>query len=202
MNNASQTTHISRLLNLPWMVSVSVFVGLGALVGVLLPQLLPVQYEVSLTLDVQQRRDISDQYYSYDGFYAIQAGELMSDNVARWFMSPGFVEQVIRLSEPERQEQLSLRDLRKIFQAEQLSASLVEVQFAVGDRERGQVRAEAIEEVIQTRITEQNLEGYIIQTSPAVIRTKTYVTPFWLVGGAALGGAIALGGLLLTRDKQ
>ncbi len=191
--------HSISKMSLIWMTITLVI--LGGLIGGILPRLLPASYEVSLTLDIQQQRDISDEYYSYDGFYAIQAEELMSDNVARWFISPGFVQQVIQISEPELLGELSLRDFRNLFQAEQLSAALVEVQFGVEDPELGQKRAKAIDQALQERIIEQDLQGYIIQSSEAVIRPRSYVLPFWIVGGAVLGGGLALS-LILLKETQ
>ncbi len=187
-------------LHTPSWVIISISILLSGVIGGLLPQFLIQGYDVSISLNIHQSRESSDTYYSYDGYYAMQAEELISENVSRWFMSPAFVEEIISQSEPDLAEQISLRELRSLFQVEQLSATIVEVRFNVLEAELGHRRAEAIAEVLRIRLTNHLYENYQVEITPVVMRPQSYQMIFWILGSIFIGisGAIVI---ILNRSR-
>ena len=62
--------------------SIIVVVGLAS--GLAMTRLLPLSYDVSLALSIERKTNNTGEFYTYDGYYAIQATELFGKSVARW----------------------------------------------------------------------------------------------------------------------
>lgn len=172
---------------------------IGTISGVLAIRLLPTTYDVLLSLSINRQDEISDQFYSYDGYYAIQAEEEFSKTVSMWFISPDFVEQIFGLVSSEEASELGVKDFRRIFSAEQVSANQVEVVWNVTTPDRGKAMTRAIDQVIKDRIQAQKLEEYEIYLSEPVIKETQHTRVFWALGGFILSGGFSVAGFALKE---
>ena len=167
--------------------------------GFVATRFMPESYDVSLSLAINREDEQSDQYYSYDGFYAIQAEEQFSKTVATWFATPDFVKSVLDFAGEENLEELSVKDFRNAFTAEQVSATTVEVSFGVEESSKGADLTRAIDQAVSQRLSAQERNEYQIFVGEPVIRTTEYPALFWGIGGFLFGLVIAIGGFSLRE---
>jgi hypothetical protein len=163
----------------------------GASIGLAITKLLPPSYDVSLSLDIERKAVPTDKFYTYDGYYAIQATELFAKSVESWFVTPSFVEDVLKNADKSDLDQLSVKDFRRVFTPEQISANLVEIRFGVKDSALGGSLTEAINSSIGSYIETRDIQDYTIRVGDPVIRQKEYNPIFFALGGLVL--AFALG---------
>ncbi len=163
----------------------------GASIGLAITKLLPISYDVSLSLDIERKAVPTDKFYTYDGYYAIQATELFAKSVESWFVTPSFVEDVLKNADKSDLDQLSVKDFRRVFTPEQISANLVEIRFGVKDSALGGSLTEAINSSIGSYIETRDIQDYTIRVGDPVIRQKEYNPIFFALGGLVL--AFALG---------
>ncbi|MFZ2153848.1 MAG: hypothetical protein WAV16_01340 [Candidatus Moraniibacteriota bacterium] len=162
--------------------------GLVCLVGSV-GQLLRVnKYKVELDLNVTRtgyQKETNE--YRYDEFYRLQADERFADTVVRWLGS-----EVIK---NEINKKIGTAQFEKL-KAERLSSQMIRVSFVVANKEWSQSVASAIDTVINTKISELNLEqknpqwfrvlvSYPIASQAGIGLTNLILA--WLSGGIFLG---------------
>jgi hypothetical protein len=163
---------------------------IGISAGLAVTRLLPVSYDVSLALNIERKTNDTGNFYTYDGFYAIQATELFSKSVASWFVTPDFVEDVLRNADKSDINKLSVKDFRRIFTPEQVSANVVEVRFGVDEAEVGTTLTESISSSIVSYMQTRDIKDYNIFVGTPVIRQVDYNPILFALGGAFLALAI------------
>jgi hypothetical protein len=163
---------------------------IGISAGLAVTRLLPVSYDVSLALNIERKTNDTGNFYTYDGFYAIQATELFSKSVASWFVTPDFVEDVLRNADKSDINKLSVKDFRRIFAPEQVSANVVEVRFGVDEAEVGTTLTESISSSIVSYMQTRDIKDYNIFVGTPVIRQVDYNPILFALGGAFLALAI------------
>jgi hypothetical protein len=164
----------------------------GASIGLAITKLLPTSYDVSLSLDIERKSIPTDKFYTYDGYYAIQATELFAKSVTSWFVTPSFVEDVLQNADKSDLDQLSVKDFRRVFTPEQISANIVEVRFGVKDSALGGTLTEAINSSIGSYIETRDIQDYAIRVGEPVIRQKEYNPIFFSLGGLVLAFALGI----------
>jgi hypothetical protein len=164
----------------------------GISVGLAITRLLPVSYDVSLALNIERKTNDTGEFYTYDGFYAIQATELFSKSVASWFVTPDFVEDVLRNADKSDIDKLSVKDFRRIFTPEQVSANVVEVRFGVDEAEVGTTLTDSISSSIVSYMQTRDIKDYNIFVGTPVIRQVDYNPILFALGGAFLALAIGI----------
>jgi hypothetical protein len=165
---------------------------IGISAGLAVTRLLPVSYDVSLALNIERKTENTRDFYTYDGFYAIQATELFSKSVASWFVTPDFVEDVLRNSDKSDIDKLSVKDFRRIFTPEQVSANIVEVRFGVDEAEVGITLTDSISSSIVSYMQTRDIKDYNIFVGTPVIRQVDYNPILFALGGALLALAIGI----------
>jgi hypothetical protein len=165
---------------------------IGISVGLVVTRLLPVSYDVSLALNIERKTNDTGEFYTYDGFYAIQATELFSKSVASWFVTPDFVEDVLRNADKSDTDKLSVKDFRRIFTPEQVSANVVEVRFGVDEAEVGTTLTDSISSSIVSYMQTRDIKDYNIFVGTPVIRQVDYNPILFALGGAFLALAIGI----------
>ena len=170
---------------------------LGGVLLAFLPSLFPRTYQISFTLEVIPNLSQGD-FYNYDGFYALQAAEIASSDIAKWFISPVFVERILSANESETLSELSVRDLRRIISSEQISNSLVEITYETDSEELAKDRYDAISSVINERVRDREL-NFKVESLEPTIRPKTYVRAFWFLAGVVLGALVSGISLYVSR---
>ncbi|MEY3470862.1 MAG: hypothetical protein RLZZ223_212 [Candidatus Parcubacteria bacterium] len=169
----------------------AIIVVIGVSVGLAITKLMPVSYDVSLALNIERKTNDTGQFYTYDGYYAIQATELFGKSVASWFVTPDFVEDVLRNADKSDINKLSVKDFRRVFTPEQVSASVVEVRFGVKEVELGATLTDSISSSISSYMDTRGIKDYNIFVGTPVIRKVDYNPLLFALGSGLL--ALALG---------
>lgn len=170
----------------------SLLVVIGLSLGLAITKLAPVSYDVSLALNIERKTNDTGEFYTYDGFYAIQATELFGKSVASWFVTPDFVEDVLRNSDKSGVEGLSVKDFRRIFTPEQVSANVVEVRFGVEETELGNTLTDSISTSIASYMNTRGIKDYNIFVGTPVIRKVDYNPILFALGGALIAFALGI----------
>lgn len=165
---------------------------IGISAGLAITRLLPVSYDVSLALSIERKTENTGNFYTYDGFYAIQATELFAKSVSSWFVTPDFVEDVLRNSDKSDIDKLSVKDFRRIFTPEQVSANVVEVRFGVDESEVGITLTDSISSSIVSYMQTRDIKDYNIFVGNPVIRQVDYNPILFSLGGAFLALAVGI----------
>lgn len=177
--------------------SIIVVVGLAS--GLAMTRLLPLSYDVSLALNIDRKNNNTGEFYTYDGYYAIQATELFGKSVASWFVTPDFVEDVLRNADKSDIAKLSVKDFRRIFTPEQVSANVIEIRFGVEEIELGNTLTESITSSIGSYMDTRGIKDYNIFVGTPVIRQVDYNPILFALGGGFL--ALALG-IIIAAKRQ
>ena len=177
----------------------SLLVVIGVSVGLAITKLAPISYDVSLALNIERKTNDTGQFYTYDGYYAIQATELFGKSVASWFVTPDFVEDILKNADKSDISNLSVKDFRRVFTPEQVSANIVEVRFGVKESELGNTLTESISTSIDSYMQTRGIKDYNIFVGTPVIRQVDYNPILFALGGGFL--ALALGISILIIKK-
>lgn len=177
----------------------SLLVVIGVSVGLAITKLAPTSYDVSLALNIERKTNDTGQFYTYDGYYAIQATELFGKSVASWFVTPDFVEDILKNADKSDISELSVKDFRRVFTPEQVSANIVEVRFGVKESELGNTLTESISTSIDSYMQTRGIKDYNIFVGTPVIRQVDYNPILFALGGGFL--ALALGISILIIKK-
>lgn len=177
----------------------SLLVVIGVSVGLAITKLAPTSYDVSLALNIERKTNDTGQFYTYDGYYAIQATELFGKSVASWFVTPDFVEDILKNADKSDIAELSVKDFRRVFTPEQVSANIVEVRFGVKESELGNTLTESISTSIDSYMQTRGIKDYNIFVGTPVIRQVDYNPILFALGGGFL--ALALGISILIIKK-
>jgi hypothetical protein len=169
-----------------------IVVVIGASIGLGITKLAPVSYDVSLALNIERKTNNTGDFYTYDGYYAIQATELFAKSVASWFVTPDFVEDVLRNSDKSDIDKLSVKDFRRIFTPEQVSANVVEVRFGVSEAELAKTLTDSISSSIVSYMQTRDIKDYNIFVGTPVIRQVDYNPILFALGGAFLALAVGI----------
>lgn len=177
----------------------AIVVVVGVSVGLAITKLMPVSYDVSLALNIERKTNDTGQFYTYDGYYAIQATELFGKSVASWFVTPDFVEDVLRNADKSDINKLSVKDFRRVFTPEQVSASVVEVRFGVDKVELGNTLTESISSSIISYMENRGIKDYNVFVGTPVVRKVDYNPVLFALGGGFLALAF---GISVAAIKQ
>lgn len=177
----------------------SLLVVIGVSVGLAITKLAPTSYDVSLALNIERKSNDTGQFYTYDGYYAIQATELFGKSVASWFVTPDFVEDILKNADKSDIAELSVKDFRRVFTPEQISANIVEVRFGVKESKLGSTLTESISTSIDSYMQTRGIKDYNIFVGTPVIRQVDYNPILFALGGGFL--ALALGISILIIKK-
>ena len=154
--------------------AVAVIVGLSAF---LFSVLQPVKYETSLSLFVNKDKTQETDDFKYDGYYALQAGEIIVGSVVEWLKSPETVNAIYQEAGVERDFK-SFKNYTKKFTAKKMSAQYVEVKFKTNSREDAEKISAAIVKITESKIktlkesSEQELSFSIESGKPIIIESK------------------------------
>lgn len=181
-----------------WLLSL-VIVTIATVGALFLPSILPNTYDVSLSLDVNRIEESSDEYFTYEGFYAIQTSELFAEVVSNWFTSPNFVVDVLERAKIDTTKG-NVKDFRGFFTSEQLASNLIEVRWGVDSPEDGRAITDSIRVEIDERLSEnQEYEQFEVLANEPVIRLVRPNPVFYGMGGFLAGIFVMMLGVLVIE---
>lgn len=143
----------------------------------------PLSYEASLVLNITRSGAQKSEQYKFDDFYRLQADEKFAETLVQWIKSPRIALDIWTAS-GNNPENLSLRQLSKLFKAEKFSSQIVSVRFSAANPEKAKKISESIVEIIsrETKLLnrDQQEENWfeIVALSPVILISK--VNPFLL----------------------
>ena len=135
---------------------------LTALFSFIFSAVQPAKYETSLSLLIGKNKTQETDDFKYDGYYALQAGEIMADSAEQWLKSPEVVNAVYQKAgiSPDFR---NIKSYAKKFTAKKMSPQYVEVKFNTSTRREAEKISLAIVEVINDKVEmlEKNSEREI-----------------------------------------
>lgn len=161
----------------------------------------PISFETSLFLNVTRSGNQTSEGYKYDDFYRLQADEKFAETIVQWLKSPRIVLD-IHSSAGKDMQNLSLKQLAKVFEADKLSSQIVAVKFSTPDEKTAEKIAQAICEILKKNTEKLNEDQkettwFEIKADSPVIVKSSYVPwiifIFSLATGMFLGFWIVLG---------
>jgi capsular polysaccharide biosynthesis protein len=155
----------------------------------------PVKYETSLSLTIiKDKTQITDNF-KYDGYYALQASEIIADSIEQWLKSPVTVDAIYK----EAQVDLEFKNIKsytKKFIARKMSSQQVEVKFKTNAREEAEKISQAVAEVINNKVkilkesSEQEISFSVDSENPVIVESRPDAILNLIIGlvsGLALG---------------
>lgn len=116
----------------------------------------PVFFDTSLFLNITRAGNQISEGYKYDNFYRLQADEKFAETITQWLKSPRVVFDINKEAEIANIENLNLKQLTRVFQADKLSAQIVSVKFSAPDKKTAEKLALAIPVVLKKNINQLN----------------------------------------------
>ena len=137
----------------------------------------PVKYETSLSLLISKNKTQQTDDFKYDGYYALQASEIIADSIQQWVKSPEIVSAVYQKARIDSDFK-NIKGYTKKFTAKKMSSQYVEVKFSAITKEDAEKISRAVVEVINNKVEalEKNSEGevafFIESGKPIIIESK------------------------------
>jgi capsular polysaccharide biosynthesis protein len=161
----------------------------------------PVKYETSLSLFINKNETQETDDFKYDGYYALQASEIIADSIEQWLKSPEFVNAVYQKAQVD-QDFRNIKSYTKKFTAKKMSAQYVEVKFKSNNRQEAEKVSSAIAEAVNSKVkalgenSEREISFSIESGNPIIIESKPSAflnSIIGLVSGLILGIFIVFG---------
>ena len=155
----------------------------------------PIKYETSLSLAIIKDKTQATNDFKYDGYYALQASEIIANSIEQWLKSPEVVNAIYQKSEIN-QDFKSIKSYTKKFTAQKMSPQYVEVKFKSNTREEARKISTATVEIINAKTeklketSEQEISFLINSEDPVIIESKPDAILNLIIGlisGLALG---------------
>lgn len=153
------------------------------------------QYVASLSFTVNRinRQETAD--YQFDGYYAIQASDLLSQTLLSWFLTPSVLLEIYQRAGLDPHID-SINELTGRFRARKFSPQNLVVNFSELDPVSAEKLAQAIGEVVKERAhaLNQTSEGQaifeVVPATPVIVKTEPNII---LNTVAALASSILIG---------
>ena len=160
---------------------------------------MPASYQTSVSLFITKNGTQDSQEFKYDGYYALESGEIVADNIEKMLQSPQLVEKIYGASgiDPDFK---NLKAYKKEFTAKKMSNSYVEVTFETGSRDDAIRLSESLSNIVDEELTkasddsQQEISFTIGENEPVILESRPDVRMNFLIGivsGLFLGVFIA-----------
>lgn len=152
-------------------------------------------YDNDMLLLISRNGTQNTADYKYDGYYAVQASDIFSDNISQWLSSASVVSEIYIRAKAEN-EMKSLKSFSKVFKADKLSSQYVRVRYSSKDRETAKNLARAMINVLQEKAdllsgaSAEQIGFKVIYSDPLSVENKS---DFLLNGVLAVIGGLFLG---------
>ncbi len=159
----------------------------------------PVSYASDLTLLISRKGTQATDNYKYDGYYAVQASDIFSDNISQWLASASVASEIYSRAKIKT-DFTDFKQFSKLFKAKKLSSQYVEVRYETPDEQSAKVIARAIVDVLQektdslSKSSNEEIAFNIIYNDPLVIKSENSI---WWNNSLAIIGGLFLGILLV-----
>lgn len=167
------------------------------------------QYAASLSLTVNRVNKKATADYEYDGYYAIQASDLVAQTVLSWFLTPSTLLEFYERAGLDARI-TSLSGVVGRFHARKYAAQNIVVQFSDAEKARAEKLANAIGDVVQERgeALNKDAEGkaiFDVVPAKAVIVERRPNVPLTTTAAAVVAlliGLVSVAGLSYLRGEN
>jgi len=128
-----------------WIAAITVVVVAATVVFTMLK---PVTYTTSVSFSINRINKEQSAYYEYDGYYAIQAADLISQTVVSWFLTPSVLLEIYETAGVDPAID-SLNEFAARFKTRKHSSQNVVVTFTERDEANGEKLGAAVIEVVE-----------------------------------------------------
>ncbi|MDD3190203.1 MAG: hypothetical protein PHI66_00720 [Candidatus Pacebacteria bacterium] len=135
-------------------------------------------YEASVSLFLTKSGTQQTDEFKYDGYYALESGEIVSDNIEKWLKSPQVVSEIYSEARMDPGFR-NIKNYKKKFTANKMSNQYVEVSFETDSAESAEKISSAINRVIKRKMNEMSAESEeeisfsVKETDPVIIEKKS-----------------------------
>lgn len=148
---------------------------------------MPTQYQTSVSLFITKSGTQDAQEFKYDGYYALESGEIVADNVEKMLQSPQLVEKIYSGSgiDPDFK---NLKAYKKKFTAKKMSNSYVEVTFETSSREDATKLSQALSDTVNEELkktsdrSQEEVSFMIEENAPVILESRPDARINLLVG--------------------
>lgn len=116
---------------------------------------LPTGYETSVSLFINKKDTQQTEEFKYDGYYALESGEIIADNVEKMLQSPEIVDAIYRKSGIDPSFK-NIKAYKKRFVAHKMSNQYVEVSFTTARKDDAGKIARALTEMVNQKMNGVN----------------------------------------------
>ncbi len=155
----------------------------------------PIKHETSLSLAIIKDKTQTTDDFKYDGYYALQAGEIIANSIEQWLKSPEVVSAIYQEAEIN-QDFKNIKSYTKKFIAQKMSPQYVEVKFKSNTREEAEKISIATVEIINAKTkklketSEQEVSFSVSGENPVIVEDSPDAVLNLIIGlisGIALG---------------
>jgi len=134
-------------------------------------------YEASVSLFLTKSGTQQTDEFKYDGYYALESGEIISDNIEKWLKSPQIVSEIYSEARMDPDFK-NIKNYKKKFTANKMSNQYVEVSFETESAESAEKISSAIDRVLNRKMNELSAESgeeisfSIEETDPVIVEKR------------------------------
>lgn len=119
---------------------------------------MPAKYNASISLFVNKQGSQETNDFKYDGYYALESGEIIADNIEKMLQSPEIVNEIYSKSQIDPNFK-NIKSYKKKFSAHKMSNLYVEVSFETNKREDAEKISEALIKTVKEKIGNTEIES-------------------------------------------
>jgi len=134
--------------SLKLILAVGVVAGLSAF---LFSSFSPIEYETSLPFLISKNKTQDTDDFKYDGYYALQAGEMLADTIVEWTKSPAVVNAIYQEASVHGNFG-SIKSYTKKFTAKKMSSQHIEIKFNSDTKESAEKISSAAVKIMNDKI--------------------------------------------------
>jgi hypothetical protein len=160
----------------------------------------PASWDVVWGINVSRQASQPAKEYRFDQYYRLEADKDFGENIVRWLADPGVASKIITSSQIQTGD-LTLKRYAKMFRAERLAPSYIQVKFSVKNRQDATKIIGAAKKVLETKTADLNSKKNpdqnwftLIFDSPVIAPHQASRLLVALVGG---GGGLLLATLIV-----
>lgn len=160
-------------------------------------------YETSVSLFMIKDNTQNTDEFKYDGYYALQSGEIISDNIEKMLQSPQVVSEIYQYANIDSNFN-KIKKYKKSFTAHKMSNQYVEVSFNSETRQNAEDISKSITKIVQQKMEQtkdssaEEISFSIENNAPVIIERKPDIALNSLIG---LFSGIFLG-IIITLVKK
>lgn len=151
--------------------------AIAALSAFLFSSLQHTEYETSLPILISKNKTQDTDDFKYDGYYALQAGEMLADTITEWIKSPAVVNAIYQEAEVSGNFG-SVKSYTKKFTAKKMSSQHIEIRFNSDAKESAEKISLATVKIINDKIktleknSEEEIAFLVSGESPVIVEKK------------------------------